>query len=63
MTDKFDYNYLGICQYDGDCGFPAVARGWWCKEDGQSSKEILLCISHLEFILETEANDKGFDKG
>ena len=55
MTDKFDYVYMGICQYDDVCGLPAVARGWWVSDDGKDSEDIYLCLHHLEFILE---NDK-----
>ena len=58
MKDRFDYNYLAICQYDDGCGLPSVATGWWVKEDGQSSKEIHLCLEHLKFILKTEETDK-----
>ena len=65
MKDKFDYIYLGTCQYEdfmsehgGDCGEPAVARGWWCGGHGTVSKEIYLCMEHLKFILKMEANDK-----
>lgn len=57
MKDKFDYQYLAICQYDDGCGLPAVAKGWWVTENGQSSREIYLCLKHLELIIDTE-NDK-----
>ena len=56
MINTFDYNYLAICQYDEGCGMPAVAKGWWFNDEGKPSREIYLCLEHLEFILDTETD-------
>lgn len=55
----FDYKWLGGCEfgvfssgtpdYTADCGEPAIAYGWWSKDESGGMR---LCQKHLQIILD-----------
>jgi len=43
--EQFQFEYLGVCTYQPQCGLPAVGKVWWQKD---KSDVVFICQTHLD---------------